>query len=146
MVEGFGPEEAVKSMVEILRKMTQNHLAEQLENKYKEGDSLSDESLDDTMTAVKSSKLFLLMIMRSPLEIRQKAPQKTRSERRITCQVEDWIFRHRGVEIDRSLAVREDRGNVTGGFGWLALTPVFYLRVPAVEKHPPGAVSKEIYV
>ncbi|ROL51219.1 NACHT, LRR and PYD domains-containing protein 6 [Anabarilius grahami] len=39
MVECFGPEEAVKITVEILRKMNQNNLAEQLENKLKQGKS-----------------------------------------------------------------------------------------------------------
>ncbi|XP_051743924.1 protein NLRC3-like [Ctenopharyngodon idella] len=37
MVAYFGPEEAVKIMVEILRKMNHNNLAEQLENKHKQG-------------------------------------------------------------------------------------------------------------
>ncbi|XP_067283778.1 NACHT, LRR and PYD domains-containing protein 3-like isoform X2 [Pseudorasbora parva] len=37
MVACFGPEEAVKITVEILRKMNQNNLAEQLENKHKQG-------------------------------------------------------------------------------------------------------------
>ncbi|CAM4574098.1 unnamed protein product [Leuciscus chuanchicus] len=37
MVACFGPEEAVKNMVKILRKMNQNLLAEQLENKHKKG-------------------------------------------------------------------------------------------------------------
>ncbi|XP_039530244.1 NACHT, LRR and PYD domains-containing protein 3-like [Pimephales promelas] len=37
MVECFGPEEAVKITVEILRKITRNDLAEQLENKHKQG-------------------------------------------------------------------------------------------------------------
>uniref|UniRef100_A0A8C2GQU0 Uncharacterized protein n=1 Tax=Cyprinus carpio TaxID=7962 RepID=A0A8C2GQU0_CYPCA len=36
MVACFGPEEAVKIMVSILRKMHQNNLAEQLENKHKQ--------------------------------------------------------------------------------------------------------------
>ncbi|KAK2892369.1 hypothetical protein Q8A67_012357 [Cirrhinus molitorella] len=36
MVDCFGPEEAVKIMVGILRKMKHNHLAEQLENKHKQ--------------------------------------------------------------------------------------------------------------
>ncbi|KAK2892360.1 hypothetical protein QQF64_036466 [Cirrhinus molitorella] len=36
MVTCFGPEEAVKIMVGILRKMNQNDLAEQLENKHKQ--------------------------------------------------------------------------------------------------------------
>ncbi|XDV26132.1 hypothetical protein PO909_029911 [Leuciscus waleckii] len=36
MVEHFGPEEAVEITVEILRKMNQNNLAEQLENKHKQ--------------------------------------------------------------------------------------------------------------
>ncbi|KAF4114268.1 NACHT, LRR and PYD domains-containing protein 3-like [Onychostoma macrolepis] len=36
MVVCFGPEEAVKVMVDILRKMIQNDLAEQLENKHKQ--------------------------------------------------------------------------------------------------------------
>ncbi|KAI2645039.1 Caspase b [Labeo rohita] len=36
MVVCFGPEEAVKVMVDILRKMNQNDLAEQLENKNKQ--------------------------------------------------------------------------------------------------------------
>uniref|UniRef100_A0A9J7X0W5 Uncharacterized protein n=1 Tax=Cyprinus carpio carpio TaxID=630221 RepID=A0A9J7X0W5_CYPCA len=36
MVACFGPEEAVKVMVDILRKMTQNDLAEQLENEHKQ--------------------------------------------------------------------------------------------------------------
>ncbi len=37
MVACFGPEEAVKIMVGILRKINQNNLAEQLENKHKQG-------------------------------------------------------------------------------------------------------------
>ncbi|XP_077065424.1 NACHT, LRR and PYD domains-containing protein 3-like [Siphateles boraxobius] len=37
MVASFGPEEAVKITVKILRKMNQNNLAEQLENKHKRG-------------------------------------------------------------------------------------------------------------
>ncbi len=37
LVVCFGREEAVKIMVEILRKMNQNHLAEQLEIKHKQG-------------------------------------------------------------------------------------------------------------
>ncbi|CAM4575154.1 unnamed protein product [Leuciscus chuanchicus] len=36
MMKRFRPEEAVKIMVEILRKMNQNHVAEQLENKHKQ--------------------------------------------------------------------------------------------------------------
>ncbi|KAL1276218.1 hypothetical protein QQF64_035841 [Cirrhinus molitorella] len=36
MVACFGPEEAVKVMVDILRKMNQNDLAEQLEKKNKQ--------------------------------------------------------------------------------------------------------------
>ncbi|KAL1276711.1 hypothetical protein QQF64_036334 [Cirrhinus molitorella] len=36
MVMCFGPEEAVKVMVDILRKMNQNDLAEQLENEHKQ--------------------------------------------------------------------------------------------------------------
>ncbi|KAL1276821.1 hypothetical protein QQF64_036444 [Cirrhinus molitorella] len=36
MVDCFGPEEAVKITVNILRKMNQNDLAEQLENKHKQ--------------------------------------------------------------------------------------------------------------
>ncbi len=37
LVECFTPEEAVKITVGILRKMNQNHLAERLENKHKQG-------------------------------------------------------------------------------------------------------------
>ncbi|XP_051747436.1 NACHT, LRR and PYD domains-containing protein 12-like [Ctenopharyngodon idella] len=37
MVDRFGPEEAVKITVEILRKINQNNLAEQLENNHKQG-------------------------------------------------------------------------------------------------------------
>lgn len=33
----FNPERAVEIMLEILRKMNENHLAEQLENKHKDG-------------------------------------------------------------------------------------------------------------
>ncbi|XP_067248564.1 NACHT, LRR and PYD domains-containing protein 12-like isoform X1 [Chanodichthys erythropterus] len=42
MVARFGPEEAVKIMVEILKKMNQNNLAEQLENKHKQGSAAED--------------------------------------------------------------------------------------------------------
>lgn len=38
MVACFGHEEAVKITVDFLRKMNQNNLAEQLENKHKQGD------------------------------------------------------------------------------------------------------------
>ncbi|KAF4114203.1 hypothetical protein G5714_004426 [Onychostoma macrolepis] len=37
MMVCFGPEEAVKITVDILRKMNQNNLSEQLENKHKQG-------------------------------------------------------------------------------------------------------------
>ncbi len=40
MVAHFGPEEAVKITVNILRKMNQNLLAEELDNKYREGNML----------------------------------------------------------------------------------------------------------
>ncbi|RXN28118.1 LRR and PYD domains-containing 6-like protein [Labeo rohita] len=46
MVDCFGPEEAVKITVKILRKMNQNHLAEQLENKYKEVKYYTDGTAD----------------------------------------------------------------------------------------------------
>ncbi|RXN36587.1 Kv channel-interacting 2-like protein [Labeo rohita] len=39
MRKRFGPKEAVKITVEILRKMNQNHVAEQLEDKHKQGSS-----------------------------------------------------------------------------------------------------------
>ncbi|XP_067222307.1 NACHT, LRR and PYD domains-containing protein 3-like [Chanodichthys erythropterus] len=42
MVARFGPEEAVKITVKILRKMNQNNLAEQLENKHKQGSAAED--------------------------------------------------------------------------------------------------------
>ncbi|KAK2915751.1 hypothetical protein Q8A67_000125 [Cirrhinus molitorella] len=42
MVACFGLEEAVKIMVSILRKMNQNNLAEQLENKHKQGSAAVD--------------------------------------------------------------------------------------------------------
>ncbi len=41
MVERFGPEEAVRIMVDILRKMNKNLLAEKLENKPKEGNMIN---------------------------------------------------------------------------------------------------------
>ncbi len=41
MVERFGPEEAVKITVEILRKMNKNLLAKELKNKYNEGTMLN---------------------------------------------------------------------------------------------------------
>lgn len=37
MVACFGPQEAVKITVDILRKMNQNQLAEELENEHKKG-------------------------------------------------------------------------------------------------------------
>ncbi len=37
MVGRFGPEEAVRITVDMLRKMKQNHLAKELENQHKEG-------------------------------------------------------------------------------------------------------------
>jgi len=40
MVECFRPEEAVKITLEILRKINQNNLAEQLENKHNQGNFL----------------------------------------------------------------------------------------------------------
>ncbi|XP_067248675.1 NLR family CARD domain-containing protein 3-like [Chanodichthys erythropterus] len=42
LVACFGPEEAMKITVEILRKMNQNNLAEQLENKQKQGSTADD--------------------------------------------------------------------------------------------------------
>lgn len=41
MVEHFGPEEAVKITVEILRKMNKNLQAKELKNKYNEGTMLN---------------------------------------------------------------------------------------------------------
>ncbi|KAK2909511.1 hypothetical protein Q8A67_005348 [Cirrhinus molitorella] len=40
MVARFTPEGAVKVMLDILRKMNENHLAEQLENEYKDGNAV----------------------------------------------------------------------------------------------------------
>lgn len=40
MVARLGPEEAVKITVDMLRKMNQNNLAEELENKHKRGNVL----------------------------------------------------------------------------------------------------------
>uniref|UniRef100_A0A8C1D9S3 Pyrin domain-containing protein n=1 Tax=Cyprinus carpio carpio TaxID=630221 RepID=A0A8C1D9S3_CYPCA len=40
MVECFGPEEALKITVKILKKMNQNSLAVELENKHKQGNRL----------------------------------------------------------------------------------------------------------
>uniref|UniRef100_A0A8C1LZB5 Pyrin domain-containing protein n=1 Tax=Cyprinus carpio TaxID=7962 RepID=A0A8C1LZB5_CYPCA len=40
MMKRFGPEEAVKITVDILRKMNQNHVAEELEKKHKQGNRL----------------------------------------------------------------------------------------------------------
>ncbi len=37
MVGRFGPEEAVRITVDMLRKIKQNHLAKELENQHKEG-------------------------------------------------------------------------------------------------------------
>uniref|UniRef100_A0A8C2PZC4 Pyrin domain-containing protein n=1 Tax=Cyprinus carpio TaxID=7962 RepID=A0A8C2PZC4_CYPCA len=37
MLDRFGPERAVKITLDILKKINQNNLAEQLENKHKEG-------------------------------------------------------------------------------------------------------------
>uniref|UniRef100_A0A8C2I441 Pyrin domain-containing protein n=1 Tax=Cyprinus carpio TaxID=7962 RepID=A0A8C2I441_CYPCA len=45
MEECFGPEEAVKITVDILRKMNKNPLAEELENKYNEGKILQSTNL-----------------------------------------------------------------------------------------------------
>ncbi|XP_077065434.1 NLR family CARD domain-containing protein 3-like isoform X2 [Siphateles boraxobius] len=42
MVARFGPEEAVKITVKILRKMNQNNLADELENKHKPGSTIDD--------------------------------------------------------------------------------------------------------
>ncbi len=41
MIKRFGPEEAVKITVDILKKMNHNHLAEELENKHKKGNTLN---------------------------------------------------------------------------------------------------------
>ncbi len=41
MVERFGPEEAVKITVDMLRKMNKNLLAEKLENEHKKGNMLN---------------------------------------------------------------------------------------------------------
>ncbi|ROL53669.1 NLR family CARD domain-containing protein 3 [Anabarilius grahami] len=54
MVAHFGPEEAVKITVEILRKMNQNNLAEQLENKHKQAQA--EGSIEDPALVGASSK------------------------------------------------------------------------------------------
>ncbi|XP_073695288.1 protein NLRC3-like [Garra rufa] len=59
MVARFGPEEAVKISVEILRKMNQNFLAEQLENKHKQGSAAEDSKValhDYTETSLRLKK------------------------------------------------------------------------------------------
>ncbi|XP_067222813.1 NLR family CARD domain-containing protein 3-like isoform X1 [Chanodichthys erythropterus] len=56
MVARFGPEEAAKIMVEILRKMNQNYLAKQLENKHKQAQS--EGSIEDPALAGARSKLM----------------------------------------------------------------------------------------
>ncbi|XP_051743019.1 NACHT, LRR and PYD domains-containing protein 3-like isoform X1 [Ctenopharyngodon idella] len=56
MVARFGPEEAVKITVEILRKMNQNNLAEQLENKHKQAQA--EGSIEDPALVGPSSKLL----------------------------------------------------------------------------------------
>uniref|UniRef100_A0A8C2Q0R2 Pyrin domain-containing protein n=1 Tax=Cyprinus carpio TaxID=7962 RepID=A0A8C2Q0R2_CYPCA len=40
MIKRFGPEEVVKITMDILRKMNQNHVAEELEKKHKQGNML----------------------------------------------------------------------------------------------------------
>ncbi|XP_048013175.1 NACHT, LRR and PYD domains-containing protein 12-like isoform X2 [Megalobrama amblycephala] len=54
MVECFGPEEAVKITVDILRKMNQNNLAEQLENKLKQGSKHSKAALHEISVRLKN--------------------------------------------------------------------------------------------
>ncbi|XP_048039862.1 NACHT, LRR and PYD domains-containing protein 3-like isoform X3 [Megalobrama amblycephala] len=54
MVARFEPEEAVKITVKILRKMNQNNLAEQLENKHKQAQA--EDSIEDPALAGVSSK------------------------------------------------------------------------------------------
>ncbi|XP_058628736.1 NACHT, LRR and PYD domains-containing protein 12-like isoform X2 [Onychostoma macrolepis] len=60
MVKCFGPEEAVKVMVDILRKMNQNDLAEQLENEHKqaqtEGNMKTSVSVGDLQNVLKTHK------------------------------------------------------------------------------------------
>ncbi|XP_051742998.1 NACHT, LRR and PYD domains-containing protein 3-like [Ctenopharyngodon idella] len=56
MVARFGPEEAVKITVEILRKMNQNNLAEQLENKHKQAQA--EGSIEDPALVGPRSKLL----------------------------------------------------------------------------------------
>ncbi|XP_048039891.1 NACHT, LRR and PYD domains-containing protein 3-like isoform X2 [Megalobrama amblycephala] len=56
MVARFGPEEAAKIMVEILRKMNQNYLAKQLENKHKQAQA--EGSIEDPALAGARSKLM----------------------------------------------------------------------------------------
>ncbi|ROL45450.1 NACHT, LRR and PYD domains-containing protein 12 [Anabarilius grahami] len=55
LVDCFGPEEAVKITVEILRKMNQNNLAEQLEKNHKQG-STADESQATVQDYTKTSR------------------------------------------------------------------------------------------
>ncbi|ROL46038.1 Apoptosis-associated speck-like protein containing a CARD [Anabarilius grahami] len=54
MVARFGPEEAVKITVKILRKINQNNLAEQLENKHKQAQA--EGSIEDPALVGVSSK------------------------------------------------------------------------------------------
>ncbi|XP_051747385.1 NACHT, LRR and PYD domains-containing protein 12-like isoform X1 [Ctenopharyngodon idella] len=59
MVASFGPEEAVKTTLEILRKMNHNNLAEQLENNHKQGSTADDSQVilhDYTETSLKLKK------------------------------------------------------------------------------------------
>ncbi|XP_048011658.1 tripartite motif-containing protein 16-like [Megalobrama amblycephala] len=54
MMKCFGPEEAVRVMVDILRKMNQNHVAEQLEKKHKQAQA--EGSIEDPALVGANSK------------------------------------------------------------------------------------------
>ncbi|KAF7704908.1 hypothetical protein HF521_020194 [Silurus meridionalis] len=57
-----------------------------------------------------------------------------------------WILCLRGVKINQDLAMLEDCGNAIDGFGRLAQTLAFHVRVPTALKYSPGVVSKETSV
>ncbi|XDV25616.1 hypothetical protein PO909_029507 [Leuciscus waleckii] len=74
MVECFGPEEAVKIAVEVLRKMNQNELANQLENKHKQG-STADDSQATVHDYTKTSQATVHDYIKTSHKLKDKLKQ-----------------------------------------------------------------------
>ncbi|KAI2645055.1 NLR family CARD domain-containing protein 3 [Labeo rohita] len=91
MLDRFGPENAVKIMLHILKKMNQNHLAEQLENKHTEANIISCAQTEvrvdlNTETVYSTEDWMLQTFLKN-----HKMNMKKKAERIFECKKENEV-------------------------------------------------------